>query len=57
MTEKDKELIEQARRLHYIDWGVALDLADIADTKEAKDILTRIAIHLHHVEEFYSGSD
>lgn len=53
MTDKDKQLIAEARRVSYTDWGYVLELAEKTDTKEASDIIRQIAVNLHHKEESY----
>lgn len=55
MTDKDKKLIEKARRTHYIDWHLVCDMEEQADTEEAREILHRIACSLYHREEYYVG--
>lgn len=54
MTDKDKELISKAERLNYIDWYRAEDMANEADTDEAKIELHHIAMDLYHLEEYYA---
>ena len=48
MTDKDKQLIAQARQLGYTRSDEALALAEKADTEEAREELRRIAVDLHH---------
>lgn len=55
MTDKDKQLIQQAEELPCMDWDIAFDLAKEADTDEAKDRLLSIGRQLHHKEEYYAG--
>lgn len=55
MTEKDKKIIDEANRIGYTDWGQVLDLAEKADTEEAREELRRIAIAKHHKEEASAG--
>ena len=50
MTERDKALIELAKRSYWAD----ID-PDAADTVEAHDILHRIAVDGYHREEFKAG--
>lgn len=50
MTDKDKALIEKARRSYWAD----ID-EDAADTEEAREILHRIAVDRYHYEEFKAG--
>lgn len=56
MTEKDKKLIEQGEDLSYTEWEKAFDLAEEADSDEAKKRLIRIGRDLNHKEEYYAGS-
>lgn len=55
MTDKDKQLIRQAKDLSYTDWDKAFDLAKEADTKEAKEVLIKIGRDKHHIEEYHAG--
>lgn len=55
MTEKDKQLIAQARRLNYIEWYEARKLAEQADTEEARRCIIGIEQELYHKEEYYAG--
>lgn len=50
MTEKDKQLIEKARRSYWADIN-----EDEADTEEAREILHRIAVDRYHYEEYKCG--
>ena len=42
MTDKDKKLIEQAKRLHSTQWDVAYLLAEQADTETAREFIKSI---------------
>ena len=55
MTEKDKQLIAQARRLNYTEWYEARILAEQADTEEARRCIIGIEQELFHKEEYYAG--
>lgn len=55
MTEKDKQLIAQARRLNYTEWYEARQLAEQADTEEARRCIIGIEQELYHKEEYYAG--
>lgn len=55
MTDKDKELIKRANELSDIQWSIAYDLADEAESNEAKEELTIIAKRLFHTEEASCG--
>lgn len=55
MTEKDKQLIAQARRLNYTEWYEARKLADQAYTEEARRCIIGIEQELYHKEEYYAG--
>lgn len=56
LTEKDKELIRKAERLHWADWYEADFLAEKADTEAARERLRRIATTLYHAEEASIGN-
>lgn len=53
MTEKDKKLIEEARKVPYTEWYNIDENA--ADTPEAKEILHSIASSKYHTDEYYAG--
>lgn len=55
MTENDIKLIEQARSASYLDWDLVSDLADKADTEEARREIKRISVTLWHIDEHKSG--
>lgn len=55
MTEYDRQLIEQAKQIHYTEWYRILDLVCLAQTPGAKAILSDMAKELYHMEEFHSG--
>lgn len=55
MTEKDKQLIAQARCLNYTEWYEARKLAEQADTEEARRCIIGIEQELYHKEEYYAG--
>lgn len=50
MTEKDKALIEKAKRSYWAEIE-----PDEADTEEARKILHRIAVDGYHREEYQAG--
>lgn len=50
MTEKDKALIEKAKRSYWAEIE-----PDEADTEEAREILHRIAVRGYHNEEYQAG--
>ena len=54
-TQKDWERIEEAKKLHYIDWGRAADLEDEAESAFAKRVLHSIMTYLYHMEEASAG--
>lgn len=56
MTEKDRQLIARAEQLPYTQWYIADDLAEQADTPEARQRLRDIAKYLNHREEYHAGS-
>lgn len=56
MTENDRKLIQQARRLPWSLWYVADDYAEQAETHEAREKLRSIASALYRREELYAGS-
>lgn len=51
MTEKDKQMIEEAKCMSCQQWSEIDDMALRADTKEAYDILHSIANEKYHREE------
>lgn len=55
MTDKDQKLIEKAKKLSAVDWDYAYELAEQADTEEAKEILSNIGRLLYHREEYNAG--
>ena len=55
MTDKDKKLIEQAKRLHSTQWDVAYLLAEQADTETAREFIRSIASLLFHRDEERAG--
>lgn len=55
MTEKDKELIEKANKLNFIDWSYVEKWSKEADTEEAREILHSISNRLYHTEEYFSN--
>ena len=55
MTDKDKKLIEKALQYGFTGWGEVLDLAEQADTDEARNELHSIAMSLYHREEAAAG--
>lgn len=55
MTQHDLELIAKARRISILDWGKVFDLAEQADTEEARKRLRQIAIDYNHSEEACCG--
>lgn len=57
MTDKDKGLIAEAKKLHFSCWGEAFDLAEQADTEQARRVLKDIGIALYHKEESHAGLD
>lgn len=55
MTEKDKELIEKASKMHYTEWSEVSDMEEQAESEEAKAKLHSIATTLYHREEYHAG--
>lgn len=55
MSEKDKSLIEQARKTSYIEWYLISDLIELAESREAKEMLHSIQSSKYHTEEYYTG--
>ncbi len=51
MTDKDKELIAKAEKLHYLEWEKAFAMSEEADTEEARMELKQIGIRLECREE------
>jgi hypothetical protein len=56
MTEKDKQLIDHARKMLAIDWMIIDRMVDYADTDEAKESLRSLARRKYHIEEFYANN-
>jgi hypothetical protein len=54
MTEKDKNLIEQAKRFSSTEWHKADLLAEQAETSEARETLHDISKRLYHREEAFA---
>lgn len=55
MTDKDKKLIEQAKRLHSTQWDVAYLLAEQADTETAREFIKSIGSLLSRKCEARAG--
>lgn len=55
MSEKDKQLIAQARATNYTDWHCIDHLIEQAESPEAKEKLTDIRNYKYHMEEYKSG--
>lgn len=57
LSKKDKELIEQSMKFtDGSDWNQIDKLIDLAESNEAKKILTRRMKTLYHLEEHFSGN-
>lgn len=54
MTDIDKELIDQANGISYIDWFCIESLIEKAESKEAKDRLNCLMVLKYHQEEYSS---
>ena len=52
MTENDRKLIEKAQSMHYTEWYMADELAEQADTPEARREIHLISQRLYHTEEY-----
>lgn len=55
LTDKDKKLIERAKRVGIFDWDQVQIMETQADTEEARRRLHDIAMELHHAEEYMAG--
>lgn len=55
MTENDRKLIAKAKSLSCTLWYIAYDLAELADTREARIALENIGKRLAHMEEYHNG--
>ena len=55
MSEKDKCLIEQAKKIQFIDWSLIDVLIDKAESLETKNILNKMHISKYHEEECFDG--
>lgn len=51
MTKHDEELIQQANELNCMDWDIAAEMAEQADTQQAASELKAIALELYLREE------
>lgn len=54
-TQEDWKRIDEAKKLHYTDWGRAADLEDEAESAFAKRVLHSIGTYLYHMEEASAG--
>jgi len=50
-SQHDQNLIDQARKTHYIDHYLVDQMAEKAESEEAKEELERIARYYYHKEE------
>ena len=55
MSEKDKNLIKQAREMNSIYWYRISDLIEQAESREARETLHSIQSYKYHTEEYYAG--
>ncbi len=55
MTDKDKKLIEKAKKLSAVDWEYAYELAEQAETETAREFIRSIASLLFHRDEERAG--
>lgn len=55
MTVKDKNLIEEAKKLSCVDWYKVDLMADRADGKDTAQYLHDLSTRLYHKEEYSIG--
>lgn len=55
LTPNDRQLIETAQDLSYLDWDQVDNLIERADTNECRERLRRIRSELYHREEAMCG--
>lgn len=55
MTDKDKNLIDEAQQISCHSWPNVLDLVEKADTAAARLVLNRIAKQKYHMDEAKAG--
>jgi len=51
MSPKDLDLIDKASQMDCVDWGIVNDMAEEADTDEARKELTSMSRIMYHNEE------
>lgn len=56
MTEKDKKLISEARKVPCSEWWKVDDMREKADSDEAREALHVIASSKYHKDEFFAGT-
>ena len=55
ISEKGKDLITQARAIHYTRWYEIDNLIEQAESEETKRTMTSIQVHKYHKEEASEG--
>lgn len=55
ITQNDKELLDKAHDLDYVDWSLPLAWIDNADSEDTKEKLKTIAVKLYRREEEAAG--
>jgi hypothetical protein len=57
MTEKDRQLIKEAKSIPHVDWGYIIsELIPQAESQEAKSELRSRANYLYHLDEYGVGA-
>ena len=54
MTERDRDLIREAKDLPSMDWDIVWGMVKQADSYQAREILKSMARNLYHSDEYYS---
>lgn len=55
MTDKDKRLIDKARRIDIIHMDELLEMKKEAESEEARRFIHEQWVYLYHLEEYYAG--
>lgn len=55
MTDKDKRLIDEARRIDIIHMDELLEMKKEAESEEARRFIHEQWVYLYHLEEYYAG--
>ena len=55
MTDKDKRLIDKARRIDIIHMDELLEMKKEAESEETRRFIQEQWVYLYHLEEYYAG--